>query len=667
MLLLRFVVFVLLLSFSEVRAQDFSPAEERQRLLDVLIEDDGQKLTIIDHPEAQVAHRKISQFYKNHIWKLWQQLHPLSKEHNVLSLLLDRALYTSTEERRQWQQRLAELSEEIHNLSNSDEYDRALKEFFRLSKGLHGVLPNIARELFQMQDALGFKPEQGKILQELDRLSMTIDRLARESIYAETLSMVAEQKSEVLARFHSGEMNWREAEARLHGLEAEGGVAFGHDILLQGENELQKMALLRTQLAQTKGFSTWAQYALETQSYQYDSSLRTPEQRLKFLYQILDGTEKLYREAIQNRMAQLGMESSGLISWGQRELLIPAATSALDPYFPKENIFNIWMNTMRGAGFSSELLSSISIDSDPRPNKHNHAYMKLLRPQQPLYLNLNTYNLEIKPSEQDRSKTTPIVQIVQNIRQDGLSPLRTMFHEGGHALDFLHRAYSLWDYSGASYNETHSIFMESFLKDRDFLLDQGRTRHGEKIPVELVDRYLQDEAISQLFRLRYQVGLAIYDLELWNIDYTKDRAHFTTESRSLFTRVMARSARIRSGEISGLPLADTVFKTSHFYGGRVDYFGYIAAEVAAEVASKIALDRMETESSRRSLYRQKELAKILVQDFYKFGHTVPFPEGIERFIRQSYSVAPYVQSLKGRLSIPVSTTPALRCANLFGA
>ena len=76
--------------------------------------------------------------------------------------------------------------------------------------------------------------------------------------------------------------------------------------------------------------------------------------------------------------------------------------------------------------------------------------------------------------------------------------------------------------------------------------------------------------------------------------------------------------------------------TDHFYSGNVRYYGYIYADIAAEMVAEHLLDTLEETTGRRTLYRQPSLAGLLIEGLYERGFTKPFPSAIERFTGKKF-------------------------------
>src|SRR5581483_2405682 len=107
-----------------------------------------------------------------------------------------------------------------------------------------------------------------------------------------------------------------------------------------------------------------------------------------------------------------------------------------------------------------------------------------------------------------------IISIVQNYRDDGPEAMSTAFHEGGHFLDYSHRADLLGNGSATAYSETHSMMMETFLTDPEFLNATARARDGTAIPKELMQKFIANHRVNQLFEFRKITARALFDLLL---------------------------------------------------------------------------------------------------------------------------------------------------------
>jgi len=192
--------------------------------------------------------------------------------------------------------------------------------------------------------------------------------------------------------------------------------------------------------------------------------------------------------------------------------------------------------------------------------------------------------------------------------------------------------------------------MEHFLRDREFLLANGRTRDGEPLTENLIESYIQEEEVGDLYSMRANVRASLFDIELWDVDYTQPGVDFVDQAIHVASRLRERTNFNPVPEDLKEPMGYSHFVTGHFYDGSVRYFGYVLAEVSASLVMTKASQILQENTGRNSLYQQPGLARILIEGLYKEGMTKPFPQSIESFIQGPYSPKAYAQDLIRRLN-----------------
>ena len=78
------------------------------------------------------------------------------------------------------------------------------------------------------------------------------------------------------------------------------------------------------------------------------------------------------------------------------------------------------------------------------------------------------------------------------------------------------------------------------------------------------------------------------------------------------------------------------FFTGHFYSGNVRYFGYVYANVAAQMTADYLWDTLEKKTGRRTFYRQPDMARLLIEGQYQDGFRMPFPTVTEKLTGRKF-------------------------------
>lgn len=108
-----------------------------------------------------------------------------------------------------------------------------------------------------------------------------------------------------------------------------------------------------------------------------------------------------------------------------------------------------------------------------------------------------------------------------------LNEVETLFHEMGHAMHSMLGRTKLQNVSGTrcatDFVELPSILMEHFARDSRVLENIGRHyRTGEKVPSELVQRYLDVSKNMQQSEIYSQAKMAMLDQEFYGLEYDKN-------------------------------------------------------------------------------------------------------------------------------------------------
>jgi len=650
---------VLTFTASASTPDGFDPDKTREHLLNVLNTPQITELEISPVPAPGSPQEAFLKHYKEKIWPRSLEMSDLGQRYKALKLLKDSALYRSEKERAEWDEQIKQIIKRDSELSTDQQWTADLLEWGRLAKGLKGDLADAARRSAKAAE-LGQFPEAAKPwLNEIEQLDMKVDDYANDAptkfAYLESQPKMAQLEAD----FHAGKISFTKAAKERAQLIRGGGLKFGKDVALSNGRHFKRIAELRTRLAKMKGFKTWAEYSLATQAQAHAERFKGIDAIRKFLTELLDETDQTMWAIMEKQSKKVARKPYREVHPFATSLLFAPAELRLRDFFPKENHVEVWKRTMLESGYSQSALDLITVDAFPRQGKQSHAYMMPLKTPEMKVLSVNGSNLNVlMPSEAGWYPAA--INIVQNFTDDGMDDLRTMLHEGGHALDYIHRRDTVGFSPAYGYVETHSMTLEHFNQDVEFLLANGRKRDGQKLDRETITQFLTEVRIAELSSLRGQIFNALFDIELWDVDYTQRGTDLV--SRAI---TVARNFRER---LTGHPLPKDLqnemgylnFTTSHFYSGSVRYFGYIFAEVSSSMVAERLYDLLEKRTGRRSLYQQPEIASILINSLYRRGFAVPFPESIEAFTEKPFSPKEYarglIEGLKGECGSKLSST-----------
>lgn len=562
--------------------------------------------------------------FLNHYFKV---IHPhlvrrekAQRTYQLYSQLIDAGLYKDQAQYEEWLRETQSAVSVITQIDTDPQWETDLIQWGKLATGLEGSVANFARHLSAMFTSYAqFPPQAQSLFAEEMNLRQEIDQVAIKS----------------------------------HQLPTDNKWVKGQFIADRASAQLNRSAQLKTEFAQTKGYKTNADFALEAQESAYAPQLRGKNNLRKFLNRILDLTDSTAKKFFELRALEVYGKTLGKLrsdELAQVSQVSDATLANLSHFFPAKSHVDVWRRTMIESGFSPEVMDRIIVDANPRRNKNGHAYMSPLREPQPYQPIIDGVTLNETAAE---DKWNPAwIYILLNSR-DGLSELETLFHEGGHAL---HRSYqqNLAGKSAAyGLEETHSMTMEAFLKDREFLLANGfarlagRVTYSGPIKEKQVDMIIRDLAIRDLFMIREFAANALYDIELWDYDYVKGPQTFIDRSLKLADRLY-RKLYFYEGPFITFGYSKLV--TDHYRSGEVRFFGYALAAVAAALTTDTLYEKLEQTTGRRTLYKQPTLGPLLIEGLYRHGIDKPFPLSVEEFTGHKFSADEYAEHLNRRLA-----------------
>lgn len=639
--------------------------KERTDLLAIYQSVSARPLKVINLKNAPRAHRTAVKYYQHHLWPLLQQMEVLAAKADTLDLGLKRGLYKSTEERLDWESKVDNLRSQHYGLVTDPKFRGSVATLSNLTEGLRGEFPNGLAKLISEIGENTFSKAMNSSLAEDSKLSQQIRHHANNSNFNDNLTTSSADIAKIKQQFADGALSFEDAVSQLRDAERMGSVMFTDDLVAHNRQRFDQIAMHRTQLAEEKGFNNWAEYSVSNQASSYAEGFADVKGRISFLQNVLALTENEYGRLLNERMEEFGLPKNSTIDWAQFQILHPTPEASIAPYFPKEKLVETVKKSLMNSGFSQGILDDISYDSEPRQGKTTHALQTSLQTQFSDALTIDARTLDASFTEQPNNKGRVKTFVLQNLRADGIAPLTTVFHETGHALDFLHSSPTFSNSRTASYNETMALTLESFATDSDFLKFYGRSREGREIPQQAIDNYIKGLRLRSFMRLRYQVGLALFDLLIWNQPYKQDGPQFTRQAERLYIETIQKATLTKAND--NYDRSRVSFLTDHFYSGTVDYIGYIEAEIAREITSNHILDKLEAVTGRRSFTNQPELASILIEDYYRVGHRYPFPTSIEIITGSKFSAETFSTNLlkglqKKELKRPTSS---VRCQSIF--
>jgi hypothetical protein len=611
---------------------------ERDKMLAKIEATTPQGLQIDFATHVGPRERAFIEVFRGEFWPMHSRLAELDQKESQLYVALDRALYRDEAEKKAWNEAMLAAGNKVNEIRTSPKWRDVMTRLNELAQGLNGDLPDYVRRRHEEMIRSEFGESELPLLTRLNEVMAQIKTIANSSPVAKNLGEYGREVEAIEKKFLAGEISFGDASARMDRLQPISRAAHGKYIAESSRELMNEAAIIRTRLARAKGFRSWAEYQVATKANVYAPGYRTPQERIRFLRDILASTKDAHARFLRQRASEIpGADFDG-IRVNQGGLFGLPTSALISEYFPVEKVETVWKTTMLESGFSNTVVDRINLDSYPREGKQTHAYMMRAKGHEPRTVVIDARTMKVHvPREMPRFWNPALIYIVQNMRTDGPDAYETAFHEGGHGLDYSHRKEVLGFEQDSSYAETHSMTMEKFFEDAEFLLATGRKRDGTPIPREKVEEYLANSAANGLAAMRRQMNLALYDLELWSEPYEKGGEDFVSRALRIQRDLSRTYMFARKGQVvDGIDSRFSLFSTDHFYGGLVRYIGYVYASIAADMNYERILDVMEQTTARRTLLRQPGLGRLLAEGYYKHGFNDPFPVATERFTQRKF-------------------------------
>jgi len=642
----------------------YDPVKTRERLL-FLKDNPTPKQVEFSGEFKSEKEKRFAQYFSDHIHPKLEWYHALEFRYVALMLLMDSGSQHDDKELDKWKEEFNKVQEDDNSFIVDTQWTEHLRVWANLADGLTGELPDLARRLNRKRQFDIFPEHMKAKMDEASKLMTEYKSAMNGAEYSKApFKKFMTERLEVEVAFKDGKISFEEAYNRINKMYSEGGPAFiGYEIAQKSSDALNKMAVLRSELVKSKispitktPYKTWTQYALDNSGDGYSEQYRGIEKQRTFLIGLINTLRPVVRKIFEDQVKALGYQDQNYRINEQvlYRLFSPKSLAQLKGYFPAENVTNLWERAMLDSGFSPEVLSQITVDDDAnRANKNTTmAYlMGWFGPYTEVEtIDAQTLNSVREPIGSDKWKKG-LVYILQSYQAGGINDTSTAFHEGGHALEKLLKFKMAPTDEAYGYVETPSMSMERFMSDAEFLFNNATPVNGEKPSRELIAELAQGHKKQEIIGLMHNATSALFDIDLWNYDYSKRGAQTFMERVEFLYKRNERLSGARKEIRSPVPMFYNKIYTDHFVSGQVRYIGYTYAELASMMMANFLYDEMEKTTGRRTWHKQPGLAKILAEKFYSQGWKTTFPENIEGITGRKYDpesiVAQAIQDVMG--------------------
>ncbi len=570
------------------------------------------------------------------------------------SLLLDVGAARSKRELKWFQRRFEKVATSYSALNVDESWTEQIREWARLAQGLQGDLPDVARMLDRDRELESYAPHLKMKLDEVHRLESEYEMALNAAPSNARLPEYTQARAEIRRRFKAGEISLDQARSELRAvlMLPMGYHRIGFEAAqAKGEN-LNRMAVLRSQLAKAKGFPNWSAYTLEVSGQGYTAEYRGVENQRRFLKNLIAALMPIYLQTLDARIREMGLERADLdIRLQDLGFFSPPGIEQLRAYFPDDKITDIWQEVLFESGYSPEVLSQILVDDKIRKGKNTSmAYMSgFFGP----YDNDTIVDAETLsfPPNPGPFQNPGFVYIMQTYVGGGLADLQTAFHEGGHGLERVLKNKTRATDEAYGYVEVPSMTSERYVSDPHVVFDKAVPVNGQRPTLEEVKTYITSLKRGKVLALIQMSQTALLDTELWAYDYSQPQAQTFLERIEQLTKETDLLGKQFPDIETATPLFYHNVSTTHYTSGNVRQIGYVYAEIASIMMAEHFSDRLETLTGRRSWHKQPLLAGLFEKELYSEGWKLPFPKNIEKITGRPYDVSQVVGELKSELGL----------------
>ena len=335
------------------------------------------------------------------------------------------------------------------------------------------------------------------------------------------------------------------------------------------------------------------------------------------LFTILDDLEERTREVAAASVKNLETEygSEAIKPWNHPYYTSGDLTAEIDPYFPFAESFTRWIRSFDALNIDYSG-ATLQLDLVDRRGKYSNGFMHGASP------------AWVESGELQKARINFTANAVPGQVGSGERATQTFFHEGGHAAHFANIRMPAPCYgqeyapTSVAMAETQSMFLDSFLKDADWLARYGKNSNGESVPVELIKKNAKKDQTLLAWRLRSMLSVCYAEKEIYEMapeDLTPESIIGIirdVEQRMLFMecpRPILSVPHLLSGEASAY------------------YHGYILAEMAVYQTREYFLKKYGF------LTDNPAIGPELRESYWQEGNARTFLQFVERLTGEPFS------------------------------
>lgn len=345
------------------------------------------------------------------------------------------------------------------------------------------------------------------------------------------------------------------------------------------------------------------------------------------LFQMLDtleaGTRPIMVEAREEFARRFGQDA--LEPWNTSFKMRGSIVTKMDPYFPFSKAVERYVKSYGKMGITYEG-ATMNLDLLDRPKKYSNGFCHWPKP------------AWVKPDGTWQPATTNFTSLADpKAVGSGLTALRTLMHEAGHAAHFanIKQPSPLFSQERAptsvAYAENQSMFLDSLIQDAAWRAKYARDKDGKAIPFEILEEEIRSTHPFAVFSLRTMLSVSYFEKALYELP----EAQVTKES----ILELANKVEI---EIQGGLSARPMLSIPHLVSDEAScyYHGYTLAEMSVYQTREFFLNKYGY------IVDNPEVGPTLRKSYWECGNSRPFLTIVKELTGKELTGDPWVNHLK---------------------
>jgi hypothetical protein len=368
-------------------------------------------------------------------------------------------------------------------------------------------------------------------------------------------------------------------------------------VLRSGFLELVKQ---RNALGRLHGFDNYYAWKVE----------RTEQLGIDQIFSLLDDLEERTREPAERFVADFVAEhgADAATPWNIHFHAVGDVVAEQDPYFSFADSVDRWGRSFAAMGIDYRG-AELVLDLVQRRGKYENGFMHGPR--------IAWNDTAFRPARIHFTSNA-----IPGMVGSGERATRTLFHEGGHAAHFSNIDMPAPCFgqefapTSAAFCETQSMFLDSLLRDADWLVRYARDDQGRSMPLSLIEK-----------GIRLSQPISAWEKRCWLAICYGERAIYSLPDDALTAENVLTTLRAIEKRMTGLDEGSVrpVLSVPHLLAGESSayYHAYVLAEMAVQQTRAFFLAR------DGHLVDNPRIGPELTAAYWKPGNSRPFFDYVE--------------------------------------